>query len=79
MKEEAKTTEGRLFGDQFGESSVPIGIVVRPDGKRAYVAHTNADKISVIDLGTWKVTGSLTAGKEPDGLAYSTVKVKKES
>jgi YVTN family beta-propeller protein len=77
MKEEAKTTEGRLFGDQFGESSVPIGIAIRPDGKRAWVAHTNADKISVIDLEKWRVTATLTAGAEPDGLAYSELTVEK--
>jgi YVTN family beta-propeller protein len=75
MKAEATSTEGRLFGDRFGKSSVPIGIVVRPDGKRAFVAHTNADSISVIDLEAWKVTGTLTAGKEPDGLAYSKLAV----
>jgi YVTN family beta-propeller protein len=74
---EAKSTEGRLFGDQFGKSSVPIGIVIRPDGKRAYVAHANADTVSVIDLETWKVVGALTAGKEPDGMAYSKLTVKK--
>lgn len=67
---EATATEGRLM-DDFGESSVPIGVVVEPDGKRAYVAHANADQITVIDLATWLVTGSLTAGKEPDGMAYS--------
>jgi YVTN family beta-propeller protein len=72
---EAKSTEGRLFGDQFGESSVPIGIVIRPDGKRAYVAHANADIISVIDLTTWKLEGVRTAGKEPDGMDYSKLKV----
>jgi YVTN family beta-propeller protein len=75
MEAEAKTTEGRLFGDQFGKSPVPIGIVIRPDGKRAFVAQTNADMVSVVDLETWKVSGTLTAGKEPDGLAYSELKV----
>jgi YVTN family beta-propeller protein len=67
----ARETRGRLL--EFGASSVPIGVVVEPDGKKAYVAHANADEISVVDLERWQVTGSLTAGREPDGMAYSFV------
>jgi DNA-binding beta-propeller fold protein YncE len=48
---------------------VPIGILVHPDGKRAYVA--NADVVAIVDLEAWKVVGLLKAGKEPDGMAYS--------
>src|SRR5262245_37631815 len=65
--------QGRL--PEFGTSSVPIGIVVEPDGKRAYVAHANADAISVLDLARWEAVGSLHAGKEPDGMAYSALAV----
>ncbi|RMH24131.1 MAG: YncE family protein [Planctomycetota bacterium] len=61
----------RLFSDQFGESPVPVGILIRPDGRRAYVANTNADVVSVIDLDTLKVVDRLRAGREPDGLAWS--------
>jgi YVTN family beta-propeller protein len=71
----AATTEGRLMAE-FGDSSVPIGVVVEPDGKRAFVAHANADEISIIDLGKWEVVGGLRAGKEPDGMAYSPLDVK---
>ena len=60
----------RLFSDTFGQSPVPIGILIRPDGKFAYVANTNADVISVIDLNTWTIVDRLHAGKEPDGLAW---------
>jgi YVTN family beta-propeller protein len=69
--EQAGSPEGRLFGDRFGNSSVPIGVVVSPDGARAWVAHANADRISVVDLAAWQVSGHLTAGREPDGMAYS--------
>jgi YVTN family beta-propeller protein len=73
---EAQEAEGRLF--QFeGESPVPIGIEIAPDGKRAYVAAANADAIAVIDLGEWKVVGTLAAGREPDGMAYSPVEVER--
>lgn len=60
----------RLFGDQFDESPVPVGILIEPDGKRAYVANTNADIVTVLDLEQWRVSGRLRAGKEPDGMAW---------
>ena len=72
---EATETTGRLFGDAFEKSSVPIGILVTPDSKRAYVAHANADVVSVVDLEKWKVTGSVRGGKEPDGLGFSKLDV----
>lgn len=65
----AKDTTGRLLA--FAEGSTPIGVVVAPDGRRAWVAHAGADAVSVVDLTTWTVSGQLTAGKEPDGMAYS--------
>lgn len=67
--------EDRLFGDRFGDSSVPIGIEIAPDGKRAFIAHANADKIQVLDLETWETVTTLTAGREPDGMGYSKVDV----
>lgn len=71
----ASDQEGRLLAG-FGNSSVPIGIEIAPDGKRAYVAHANADQISVVDLDAGKKVGSLTAGKEPDGMGMSPLDVK---
>jgi YVTN family beta-propeller protein len=74
----AVDTGDRLFGDQFGESSVPIGIVIHPNGKKAWVAHTNADVVVEIDLESWKIVRLLEAGREPDGMAYSALEVKTE-
>lgn len=74
---EAEDPEDRLFGDRFGDSSVPIGIEIAPDGERAYIAHANADRIQVLDLESWETVGTITAGREPDGMAYSTVEVAK--
>lgn len=74
MPKDAAGGDGRLMGDMQGP--VPIGVVVEPDGKRAYVALANADRIMVLDLAQWKVTGHLTAGKEPDGMGFSPVDVK---
>ena len=70
---EAVPGQQRLL--EFGDSPVPIGIVIAPDGSRAWVAHANADAVAVIDLRTWTAAGTLRAGREPDGMAYSPVKV----
>lgn len=74
LEAKLRATEGRLM--TFGESSVPIGVVVHPGGKRAWVAHANADVITVLDLEKWAAAGTLTAGREPDGMAYSPLDVK---
>lgn len=70
-REAVSGSESRLFSDRFGKSPVPVGLLIAPDGKRAWVASTNADIVSVIDLDRLAVVGRLTAGKEPDGLAGS--------
>jgi len=67
----ALDVSGRLFGNRFGTSPVPVGILVHPSGGTAWVAHTNADVVAEIDLKDWKPRRLLTAGKEPDGLAWS--------
>src|SRR5688572_21877948 len=74
MELEAVAGEGeRLFGDAFGKSPVPVGILIEPGGKRAYVANTNADLVTVLDLEQWKVTGRIAPGREPDGMAWSAL------
>ncbi len=62
---------GRLFRDRFGKSPVPVGILIDPGGGLAFIANTNADVVSVINLADWTIVRRLTAGREPDGLAYS--------
>ena len=46
------------------------GIVMQPDGARAYVACTPDDTVAVIDLKSLEVAGHIDAGKQPDGLAW---------
>ncbi len=75
LKLEAKDVEGRLFGDRFGKSSVPIGVVVDDGATRAWIAHANADVISEVDLVAGKISRRLTAGREPDGMAYTLKEV----
>ena len=59
----------RLFSTRFGKSPVPVGILVAPDGKRAWVASSNADVVSVIDLEKLAVVDRIATGREPDGMA----------
>lgn len=69
--------EERLFGDRFGDSSVPIGVIVDGDGKTAWVAHANADVITEIDLASGAITRMLRAGREPDGMGFSPLDVER--
>lgn len=59
----------RLFGDQFGESPVPVGLVVSRDGRTAWVAATQSDVVVEIDTATLEPRRPLEAGREPDGMA----------
>ena len=61
----------RLFGDRFGESPVPVGLVVSPDDKRAWIAATQSDVVVVVDVETLEVTDLIRTGKEPDGMDYT--------
>jgi YVTN family beta-propeller protein len=47
------------------------GILMQPDGSRAFVACTPDSYVALIDLKTLTVTGHLDVGPEPDGLAWS--------
>ena len=52
-------------------SGVPGGILVEPSGRRAYVASTQTNKVSVINLGDLSVTHTIESGRGPDGLAWA--------
>jgi DNA-binding beta-propeller fold protein YncE len=47
------------------------GILVQPDGARAFVACTPDDYVAVVDLHNFTVTGHIRAGGNPDGLAWA--------
>ena len=73
-KLDLSTVEGyeeRLFGDRFGDSPVPVGLVVSPDGATAWIAATQADAVVVVDTRDLVVKELLTAGREPDGMAWA--------
>ncbi len=71
----APDASNRLFGDRFGGSPVPVGIEIAPDGKRAWVAATQADAVVEVDPRDLDVLRVLEAGHEPDGMAYSPIAV----
>ena len=55
---------------------VPIGhgaagMVMQPDGSRAFVACGPDNYVAVIDLRTLEVVGHIQAGGEPDGMAWA--------
>lgn len=47
------------------------GILMQPDGTRAFVACTPDDYVTVIDLHSLAVVGKIDAGGQPDGLAWA--------
>jgi YVTN family beta-propeller protein len=48
----------------------PEGILIAPDGKRAFIACSAAGKVAVLDLDSLTFTGSVATGKDPDGMAW---------
>src|ERR1700726_3314436 len=50
------------------------GILIAPDGSRAFIAVSTNDKVAVLDLKTLEVAGQIVAGKQPDGLAWAVRK-----
>jgi YVTN family beta-propeller protein len=48
----------------------PEGILIAPDGTRAFVAVNGDNHVAVVDLKTWTVTRKLQTGDGPDGMAW---------
>lgn len=78
MRKEGEKMAGdaRPMVAQFGDGPVPVGILMPESLSLAFVANTNADTITVIDLDTLKIVNRLTAGREPDGLGYTSLTIK---
>ena len=49
----------------------PEGILIVPDGARAYVAMAGENAVAVLDLKTLEVTARIATGAGPDGLAWA--------
>jgi YVTN family beta-propeller protein len=49
----------------------PEGILIPPDGGRAYVAVAGENAVAIFDLKTLSVTGRIATGAGPDGMAWA--------
>ena len=49
------------------------GILMQPDGARAFVACSPDNYVAVIDLNSLQVVGHIDAGGNPDGLAWAVI------
>ncbi len=47
------------------------GVLIQPDGARAFVAVTPENKLAVVDLKTLEVVTTFVIGNEPDGMAWA--------
>jgi YVTN family beta-propeller protein len=47
------------------------GVLIQPDGARAFVACGPDNYVAVVDLQSLEVTGHIEAGAEPDGMAWA--------
>jgi len=46
------------------------GILIVPDGSKAFVAVSGDNKIAIVDLKTFEVVKTFETGKDPDGMAW---------
>ena len=46
------------------------GILMAPDGTKAFVAVSGDDKVAVVDLKTFEVVKTFETGKDPDGMGW---------
>ncbi len=76
-EEGEKLDDTKRMASQFGSGPVPVGILMPDSLQLAFVANTNFDTITVIDLDSLKIVERLQAGREPDGLGYTPLTVQK--
>jgi YVTN family beta-propeller protein len=55
----------------FGAESYPVGTLVAPDGRTAFVALIARNQVAVVDLERRVVTATFATGLGPDGLGYA--------
>jgi YVTN family beta-propeller protein len=72
--EQIVAEDDRYFMDQFEDSPIPIGVVIGPDNRTAYVANTAADVVAVVDIMTLQVLDLYRTGAQPDGIAWTPVR-----
>ena len=58
-----------IFERLIYHSPRPVGILMHPNGKYAFIANSNANRIEIIDLETLTVVSKIKTGAIPDGMA----------
>ena len=73
LRADSTLTRGTMLGMEFGAGTgVPIGVIISPDGRLAYVSNANVDAVTVIDVKQRRVVALLPTGREPDGVVFVT-------
>ena len=54
----------------MGKSAVPLGILIAPDGRRAWVATNAMRRLAEIDIAGRRIARWVDAGETPDGMGY---------
>ncbi|HKW49127.1 MAG TPA: beta-propeller fold lactonase family protein [Gemmatimonadaceae bacterium] len=57
----------------MGRTPQPEGILIAPDGTRAWIALSAMNRIAEVDIASRRVVRYLTTGQEPDGMGYVAV------
>lgn len=65
--------ERRPFAGLAPGSALPVGLLVAPDGRSAFVAATMADRVVQYDVATLAPLRTVVVGGEPDGLALTVL------
>jgi DNA-binding beta-propeller fold protein YncE len=47
----------------------PVGILMHPNGKYAFVSNYSAGRVEVLDMNSFALVSSIKVGEMPDGLA----------
>ncbi|GAB7066077.1 hypothetical protein JCM12141A_03660 [Mycolicibacterium hodleri] len=58
-------------GDTLGVNGTPFAVAMSPDGKHAYITDSTNDRVSVLDVATRAVVGSIAVGGAPSGIAVA--------
>ena len=49
------------------------GVLIQPDGSRAFIACSPDNNVAVLDLHTFQITARIHPGDDPDGMAWTTI------
>lgn len=65
------TAKAPADGGPMSGSAVPLGILISPDSRTAYVATAAHNEIAVVDIPGRRIVATLRTGDEPDGMAFA--------